>query len=92
MTKSQPGNPKVLKLTGGGGEQRDVCRLIRSQKCFDSVSEHMEGIEGTRSSSPRVNDALAIAHKANTDAKRKKKSESPHSYPPLSGKSQPVAR
>lgn len=42
----------------------------------------MEGIEGTRSSSPRVNDALAIAHKANTDAKRKKKSESPYSYPP----------
>lgn len=52
----------------------------------------MEGIEGTRSSSPRVNDALAIAHKANTDAKRKKKSESPHSYPLPSGKSQPVAR
>lgn len=58
-----------------------MCRIIRSKKCFDSVSEHMEGIERTRSSSPRVNDAVAIAHKANTDAKRKAKA--PISTPSL---------
>lgn len=82
MTKSQlDDTPKMLKPTEWGSERRDVCRLIRSKKCFDSISEHMERIERTRSSSPCVNDALAIAHKANTDAKKKGKKKSPLSYP-----------
>lgn len=63
----------MLKPPEWGNEQRDVCRLIRSEKCLDSRSEHMERIERTQSQSPCVNDALAIAHKANTDAKRKKR-------------------
>lgn len=77
MTKSQLDTPKMLKPTEWGSERRDVCRLIRSKKCFDSISEHMERIERTRSSSPCVNDALAIAHKANTDAKKKKEKKKP---------------